>query len=130
MPNHYIVPAAGQQFAPVVRRVVQIGRSVGENVGIDKSMPTPRLIVGDKTIARWHQLNAARKAADTDAAAALAQKRADAAKAAKAPTPPQEPSEPERPAEPAEVKATATPQEKPPVKKAAASRKRKSTSNK
>ena len=129
MPNHYIVPAAGQQFAPVVRRVVQIGRSVGENVGIDKSMPSPRLIVGDKTIARWHQLNAARKAADTEAAAALAQKRADAAKAAAEPVPPQEPSEPEQPSEPAQVKAPAA-EEKPPVKKAAASRKRKSTSNK
>jgi hypothetical protein len=145
MPNHYIVPAPGQQFAPVVRRVVLIGRSVGENVRIDKSMPTPRLLVGDKTLARWHELNAVRKAADVEAAANVAQRRAEAAAAASAVVSDEPPAEPvneggagdqaPRVAESAPVE-DAPPasepevevEEKAPAKKAT-SRKRKSTSN-
>lgn len=127
MASHYIVPAAGQQFAPVVRRVVGIARSVGENVRIDKSMPTPRLVVGDKTLERWHALNAARKAADAEAAAAIAQRRTEAA-AVPEHTGPAEPSGPTGP-EPGAEDATKgddepKPEEKAPAKKAAA-RKRK-----
>jgi hypothetical protein len=130
MASHYIVPAPGQQFAPVVRRVVLIGRSVGENVRIDKSMPTPRLVVGDKTLERWHTLNAARKAADSEAAAAIAQRRADAAAAAAAPegdgsAEPPAPTDTEPGAEDApKGDDEPKPEEKAPAKKAAA-RKRK-----
>lgn len=153
MASHYIVPATGQQFAPVVRRVVNIAKSVGENVRIDKSMPTARLVVGDRTLARWHELNRARKAVDVEAAADIAQRRAEAAAAAVPPPvqdvteePPEEPhplieewnrtarpkdapAATEAPASAPQAEPEPEPEVKAPAKKSAA-RKRKSTSTK
>lgn len=132
MPNHYIVPPPGQQFAPVVRRISGIAKSVGENFRIDKAMSTPRIVVGDKTLARWHELNAVRKAVDTEAAAQTAQRRAEAqaareaeAAAAAAPPAPEVDEESTPDPEPEPEAAPKAPAKKAAAKKAAP-RKRKS----
>lgn len=124
MANHFIVPAPGQQLAPVVRRVQTIAKSVGENFRIDKSMPSPRLVVGEKTIQRWHELNAQRRAADVEAKAAVAARRAEqlaaareVAEALSAPVT-EEPAEPE-----AEEPDDAEPEAEVPVAKKAAVKK-------
>lgn len=78
----YIVPAAGQKFDPVVRRVVGYAKQVGENVRIDRSASRPRLVVGPKTLQMWRETNAARRAADRKSHFEAKEKRAVSAREA------------------------------------------------